>query len=136
MGFFSQHPGGTLSDLALHSGRDKAQLARLVKGLRERSLLIGEPDPDDRRNVHLRLSDAGIAIQQALRSGAQALNARAVDGLSATEQATLADLPEAREDQPRRSALAAWRPRSRARERGRASKHKLTSQHRSEYCEK
>ena len=59
MGFFSHHPGATLSDLVAHSGRDKAQLARLVKGLRERELLVGEADAADRRNVHLRLSDAG-----------------------------------------------------------------------------
>src|SRR5471032_1963957 len=47
MGFFSHHPGATLSDLAQHSGRDKAQLARLVKGLRERALLAGEADVAD-----------------------------------------------------------------------------------------
>ena len=89
MGFFSHHPGATLSDLAAHSGRDKAQLARLVKGLRERGLLLGEADTADRRNVQLRLSDAGKAVQKALRTEAHALNARAVDGLSAQEQAQL-----------------------------------------------
>ena len=60
MGFFSHHPGATLSDLVAHSGRDKAQLARLVKGLRERELLVGEADAADRRNVQLRLSDAAL----------------------------------------------------------------------------
>jgi DNA-binding MarR family transcriptional regulator len=89
MAFFSHHPDATLSDLVAHSGRDKAQLAKLVKGLRERALLLGEPDPDDRRNVRLRLSDAGRAVQRALRAEAQALNTRAIDGLDAAEQAQL-----------------------------------------------
>jgi DNA-binding MarR family transcriptional regulator len=92
MGFFSRHPGATLSDLVAHSGRDKAQLARLVKGLRERGLLTAEADTADRRNVNLRLSDAGSAVQRALRDEAQSLNARAVEGLDAAEQAQLAGL--------------------------------------------
>jgi DNA-binding MarR family transcriptional regulator len=92
MGFFAHHPGATLSDLAQHSGRDKAQLARLVKGLRERELLVGEPDAADRRNVRLRLSEPGRTVQEALRREGRALNERAVAGLSITEQATLVDL--------------------------------------------
>ena len=92
MGYFSRHPGATLSELVAHSERDKAQLAKLVKGLRERGLLLGEPDPDDRRNVRLRLSDAGRAVQRALHAEAHALNTRAVDGLSAAEQAQLVAL--------------------------------------------
>lgn len=92
MGFFSHHPGATLSDLVAHSGRDKAQLARLVKGLRERALLVGEADAADRRNVQLRLSDAGRAVQRALHAEAHSLNTRAVEGLDAKEQAQLVDL--------------------------------------------
>ena len=92
MGFFAHHPGATLSDLAQHSGRDKAQLARLVKGLRERALLDAQADAADRRNVHLTLSAEGHAVQQALRREARTMNARAVDGLSAKEQAQLIDL--------------------------------------------
>src|SRR5215469_14992448 len=49
LGFFNRHPGATQSDLAQHSGRDKAQLARLIKGLRERELLRAEADEHDRR---------------------------------------------------------------------------------------
>ncbi|MEP6504860.1 MAG: MarR family transcriptional regulator, partial [Betaproteobacteria bacterium] len=85
-------PGATLSDLAQHSGRDKAQLARLVKGLRDRELLHAAADTADRRNVHLTLSDAGHAIQRALRQQARTLNARALDGLDAKEQAQLVAL--------------------------------------------
>ena len=92
MGFFARHAGATLSDLAQHSGRDKAQLARLVKGLRERELLLAEADVADRRNVHLRLSEEGQRVQLALRHEARTVSARAVGGLSAAEQAMLVDL--------------------------------------------
>jgi len=92
MGFFSAHPGATLSDLAQHSGRDKAQLARLVKGLRDRELLVGEPDPADRRNIRLALSPAGHSVQQALRRKARSLNGRAVEGLTAEQQQVLVAL--------------------------------------------
>ena len=94
MGFFSAHPGATLSELAQHSGRDKAQLARLVKGLRERELLAAEPDPADRRNVRLALSAAGHAVQQTLRRKARSLNGRAVDGLDERRQRELVALLE------------------------------------------
>ena len=92
MGFFARHPGSTLSDLVSHSGRDKAQLAKLVKGLRERALLDAETDADDRRSVRLRLSVTGHAVQKALHAEARVLNERAVDGLSAQEQAQLVAL--------------------------------------------
>ena len=92
MAFFARHAGATLSDLVAHSGRDKAQLAKLVKGLRERGLLDAETDAEDRRSVRLRLSAAGQAVQQALHAEARVLNERAVDGLSAQEQAQLVTL--------------------------------------------
>ncbi len=92
MGFFARHPGATLSDLAAHSGRDKAQLAKLVKGLRERGLLAAQSDAADRRSVCLSLSAAGQAAQDAMRAQARVQNERALAGLSAGEQAQLVDL--------------------------------------------
>ena len=92
LGFFGRHAGATQSDLVQHSGRDKAQLARLIKGLRERELLSGEADAADRRNVRVQLTEAGQAMLRALRQQGRKLEARAVAGLSADERAQLADL--------------------------------------------
>ena len=92
MGFFARQPGATLSELVAHSGRDKAQLAKLVKGLRERGLLSAASDAADRRSVRLSLSTAGQALQQAMRAEARVLNERALAGLSAAEQAQLVEL--------------------------------------------
>ncbi|UXH79615.1 MarR family winged helix-turn-helix transcriptional regulator [Roseateles amylovorans] len=92
LGFFARHPGATQSDLAQHSGRDKAQLARLIKGLREQGLLEAEADEADRRHVRLRLSAQGDAVNQALRRQAKQLSALAVEGLDAQEQEMLLKL--------------------------------------------
>jgi DNA-binding MarR family transcriptional regulator len=89
LGFFSRHPGATQSDLADHSGRDKAQLARLVKGLRERGLLLAHEDAADRRQVRLSLSEAGLAVQRALKQQAKRLAKRAVAGLGTEEHQQL-----------------------------------------------
>ena len=89
LGFFGRHSGATQSDLVAHSGRDKAQLARLIKGLRERGLLAAEADESDRRNVRLSLTAEGRAVQRALHRQAKRLSASAVSGLAAAEQAQL-----------------------------------------------
>lgn len=92
LGFFGHRPGATQSDLARHSGRDKAQLARLITALRERGLLQGEADAADRRNTRLSLTDAGRAIQQAAQREAEILNTQAVRGMSAQQQQALLEL--------------------------------------------
>ena len=92
LGYFGRHPGATQSDLAQHSGRDKAQLARLVKGLRERGLLDGEADPADRRNVRLSLTAEGHAVQRALQQQAKRLSTKAVNGLDVAERRQLLEL--------------------------------------------
>ena len=92
LGYFHRHPGATQSDLAEHSGRDKAQLARLIKGLRDRGLLAAVADEADRRNVRLSLTADGQAVQRSLQQQARRLSARALVGLSAVEQRQLLTL--------------------------------------------
>lgn len=89
LGFFARHPGSTQSALAQHSGRDKAQLARLVSGLRERGLLAAETDVGDRRNLRLSLTPDGLAVQRSLQQQARRLSARALAGFDADEKARL-----------------------------------------------
>lgn len=89
LGFFGRQPGATQSALAEHSGRDKAQLARLIKGLRERGLLAGREDESDRRSVSLALTAAGQAVLRTLRQQGNRLNAKAVAGFTAAEKEKL-----------------------------------------------
>ncbi len=92
LGFFGRKPGATQSDLAQHSGRDKAQLARLIKGLRDQGLLEGEADPNDRRNVRLSLTLAGHAVRRALQQQGKRLNATVVAGMTDMERDQLVAL--------------------------------------------
>lgn len=92
LGFFARHPGAAQSDLVAHSGRDKAQVARLIRGLRERGLLHAEADAADRRSARLSLSDEGRALYAALHRHDGKLAAQALAGLSADEQAALLGL--------------------------------------------
>ncbi|WP_370283688.1 MarR family winged helix-turn-helix transcriptional regulator [Ramlibacter sp. WS9] len=89
LGFFHRHPGATQKELAQHSGRDKAQMARLIAGLRERGLIDAEVDEADRRNVKLSLSAAGLAVHRGLQQQAKRLSAKAVSGLGTAEKEQL-----------------------------------------------
>ena len=92
LGFFARHPGGSPSDLVAHSGRDKAQVARLIRGLRERGLIEAQADENDRRSTRLRLSAAGLALHTDLHSHDGELAEAALAGLSGDECATLREL--------------------------------------------
>ena len=92
LGFFARRPGATQRDLVEHSGRDKAQLARLIKGLREQGLLAAEADPGDRRNQRLSLTTAGKDVQKTLKQQARRLSAKAVTGLDVDERTRLQSL--------------------------------------------
>ena len=94
LGFFARHPGATLSDLVVHSGRDKAQLTRLIKGLRDKALLDAQPDGVDRRLTRLRLSGAGETLHaRRHRAGAEAAEL-ALEGVAQPDRAHLLALLE------------------------------------------
>lgn len=92
LGFFARHPGATQSDLVAHSGRDKAQVARQIRALREQGLLEAREDQQDRRSSHLFLSQEGEAVHKALHSKDAYLKEHAMAGLADQEKALLLDL--------------------------------------------
>jgi DNA-binding MarR family transcriptional regulator len=94
LGFFAQHPGATQSDLAAHSGRDKAQLTRLIRGLRDKGLLEARVDEEDRRSTRLQLTAEGRAIHRKLHAQGARLAGIAVTGMSEEECRLLVTLLE------------------------------------------
>ena len=92
LGFFGRNPGATQSDLVAHSGRDKAQLARLIKNLREKGLLEASTDGEDRRSVRLALTAAGKAAHEAIHRQGRFVSEVAIRGLGKEQCATLVDL--------------------------------------------
>jgi DNA-binding MarR family transcriptional regulator len=82
LGFFARYPGATLSDLVAHSARDKGQLARLIKSLKEGGLLSVQKDQKtDRRSVGLELTRAGHTVHRTLHRQSERLAMLAVKDL-------------------------------------------------------
>lgn len=94
LSFFVRQPQATSSDLVQHSRRDKAQVARLIKGLRDKGLLEGTADVKDRRSIRLRLTEAGMSVHRVLEEERRYLNGLAIQGLEAGECRTLIALLE------------------------------------------
>lgn len=92
LAYFAAHPDSTLSDLVAHSGRDKAQIARLTGELKRRGLLCARADEVDRRSLRLALSEEGSGVYRQLQQRSQELADLGLAGLSSEEQAVLAGL--------------------------------------------
>jgi len=92
LGFLARHPGATQSELVAHSGRDKAQVARQIRALRERGLLEAEADEQDRRSSRLSLSAEGKAVHAALHSNDGRLKELALAGFTEEERDVLLGL--------------------------------------------
>jgi DNA-binding MarR family transcriptional regulator len=90
LGFFARHPGATLSDLVAYSARDKGQLARLIKSLKEGGLLSVQRDrKTDRRSVGLQLTRAGHAVHRTLHRQSERLAMLAVKDLDSEKRRQL-----------------------------------------------
>ncbi len=92
LGYFARRPGATQRDLVQHSGRDKAQVTRLVQGLRDKGLLEARQDELDRRSTRLFLSPQGETVFADMHSHGQQLAERALSDLSVEERGQLAGL--------------------------------------------
>ena len=92
LNYFDRNPQATQTDLAQYSGRDKAQLARLIRNLRERGLLQAETDVNDRRSVRLSPTPQGAALLDTLKKSGRRITARAVSGLDGDERRQLREL--------------------------------------------
>ena len=60
LAFFAKRPLSSPSDLVKRTGRDKAQVARLIASLVDRGLLTSQTDAEDRRSYTLKLTKAGV----------------------------------------------------------------------------
>ena len=93
--FLANHPGqDTARDVAELRGLAKSQVSQAVEVLTGRGILARRADGEDRRIVHLDITEAG----RPLARGAQAIQAacgrRLLAGLSEEEQAVFLDLLE------------------------------------------
>ena len=84
-----RHPGATLRDLVACLRQDKGQLARLIRSLKDQSLLEAQTDAGDRRSVPLHPTREGRSVHQILRQQVQKLSEVAIKGLSPGERRQL-----------------------------------------------
>lgn len=81
-----------------HTGRDKAQVARLVQPLLLRDLLDATPAEHDKRRIELRLTDSGRRIERRIErrmaAQRQQINSALLDGVNAHELQRLASSPD------------------------------------------
>lgn len=92
LGHVARRPDCTLGDLVAHFARDKGQLARLIKTLKDMGLLEAVVDPADRRSMRLRLTADGRATHLTLRRQSARLEKLAVSGIDADECSRLVGL--------------------------------------------
>jgi DNA-binding MarR family transcriptional regulator len=87
--YIARTPGATQKDLVQRSGRDKAQIARIMAGLKNQGLIEATPDENDRRSSRLSLTAEGEKLYGVFRELNREIATEAVTGLSAAECRTL-----------------------------------------------
>ncbi|MAY38503.1 MULTISPECIES: MarR family winged helix-turn-helix transcriptional regulator [Spongiibacter] len=84
----------TANQLATTTGRDKAQITRLLKELEDMGLLTRRPHPSDKRSQLLTLSTDGQALMATVEKAEHAVEAQMLKGLSQDEVASFLKLAE------------------------------------------
>lgn len=86
-----RQPGITQQALAQQTGRDKGQVARMVKDLLADGLVERTPDPDDGRRQRLSLTPAGRRAVQHFERAEAEVAGWLFDGVALSERAALLD---------------------------------------------
>jgi DNA-binding MarR family transcriptional regulator len=88
LGGLESGPAPTQSQLAAGVGRDKTRLIPILDGLEKRGLLRRTPDPADRRNRVVTLTDRGWSLLAACRTSVRSLEDELLAALTPRERAT------------------------------------------------
>lgn len=87
--YCQEHPGCSQQALVKALGRDKGQIARLVRDLEAQGLLSREADPSDRRSQCLALSPAAEVLCDRVVQHEKVFAQAAFSQIGAAERATL-----------------------------------------------
>ncbi|EKF76072.1 MarR family transcriptional regulator [Alcanivorax hongdengensis A-11-3] len=85
-------PDCTANQLATITGRDKAQITRLLKELEAMALITRTPHPGDRRSQIVALSDTGRELMARTVEAEKAVEKRLLKGMSKEEVSTFVSL--------------------------------------------
>lgn len=84
----------SVTDLARAAEVNPGAMTRLLDKLETRGLLVRDADPGDRRALHIRLTDAGMAIWRDIDQCGARVRERALAGMDEADRATLTRLLE------------------------------------------
>lgn len=87
LSYIYQNDNSTANDLVLQLGRDKAQIARLVKEMVEKNWLDKAPNPNDKRSQLLVLTDEGKQLAEKIREVRESVKAQMAQQLTEQELA-------------------------------------------------
>lgn len=111
LSFLAEREGALSSQLAEHAMLDRARTSRTLTSLAAKKLVVRQPRPSDRREVHVYLSEAGrrlyeqifprvAAINRELTSGLSLSQRRQLDAMLDTLQSKVAGMVDARLQSP------------------------------------
>lgn len=89
--FVAKNPTASQKEIAEAAGMKPSFLVKILDSLTERGLVVREPDPNDRRRHHLRLTNDGESLRGQIRACHMAGNEELFEqaGFSAAEIETL-----------------------------------------------
>lgn len=90
--YVARHPGCTQNDIVVASGRDKAQIARVVKLLIERAYLTRLADEPGERRHRLAATPEGLHVHEQAERQRSSVAHGMVDTLSSAERQQLQQL--------------------------------------------
>ena len=91
--FLSNNPGyDTARDITEYRGISKSQVSQAVEFLVELSYLTRTPDPDDRRLLHLALTEEGLALARECKAVQARCGQDLLDGMTEDQVRQLQEL--------------------------------------------
>lgn len=89
LSFLAEREGAMSSQLAEHAMLDRARTSRTLTTLASKKLVVRQPKPSDRREVHVFLTEEGRRLYGAIYPRVAAINRELASGLTAVQRQQL-----------------------------------------------
>ncbi|MCV0441116.1 MAG: MarR family transcriptional regulator [Hydrogenophaga sp.] len=106
LSFLAESEGALSSQLAEHAMLDRARTSRTLTRLAAKKLIVRQPRPSDRREVHVYLSEQGRRLYDAIYPRVVAINRELVAGLTHEQRQVLDTVVDALQAQATRMGTA------------------------------
>jgi DNA-binding MarR family transcriptional regulator len=106
LSFLAEREGALSSQLAEHAMLDRARTSRTLSTLAGKKLVVRQPRPSDRREVHVFLTDEGRRLYGEIYPRVAAINRELVAGLDAAQREQLDAMLDALQSEASRMVAA------------------------------